>query len=298
MKLFVSIVSHDHQNIIKNLDSLRRLATHNDITVVCRDNQPHKACQDYCEAHHIHYQPNQVIKGFSANNNANYLYAKMHLGMTADDYFILMNPDVLIDQENIQKLVTILSKHKPNMAAPCLYLDKKQRVFDDNLRKYPKLKNYIKNYLLRDRSTVIDKKTSEPEQLNYWASASFLCVRSEVYQALKGFDESYHMYCEDVDFCARALQQGYQTIYLRDVIGIHFRRRCSQKFLSRPFFWHLKSVFLYTLADNNLRRHKSVLSNQAANSLDNGMTHKSNRLAVNKKPLAIEESITPRRGEL
>lgn len=259
MNIFVSVVSHDHQHIIANLDSLRRLALHKHITVICRDNVPNPTCREYCEANNVIYLANTEIKGFSANNNANYVYAKNTLGMTCDDYFVLMNPDILIDQKNIKKLTNVLKRYRPELAAPCLYIDAKQTVFDDNLRKYPKLQNFVKNYLFHDRSTVIDKKTQEPEILDYWASASFLCVQSRVYEALEGFDESYHMYCEDVDFCLRASQQGYQSRYIRSVKATHFRRRYSQKFLSRPFFWHVKSTLLYTLASNNLRRHKSVL---------------------------------------
>jgi len=259
MNLFISVVSHNHHHIIESLDSLRRLAGNNNISVICRDNIPSDICQGYCAANNIYYHPNAKIKGFSANNNANYLYAKQHLGMTPDDYFILMNPDVLIDQRNIKKLINILCKHQPDLAAPSLYLDDKHQTYDDNLRKYPKLKNFAKNYILRDRSTVIDKKTEEPESLDYWASASFLCVRSRVYDSLEGFDETYHMYCEDVDFCSRALQLGHKPRFMRSVKAAHFRRRYSQKFLSRAFFWHVKSVFLYSLAQHNLRQHKSLL---------------------------------------
>lgn len=266
MNFYISIVSHEHHHIIENLDSLRRLAFNNNVTVICRDNLPTQCCQNYCESNNIIYRKNTQIKGFSANNNANFLYAKNHLGMKEDDYFILMNPDVLIDQKNIKKLLQSLEKHQPDLAAPCLFIDAKQKVFDDNLRKYPELKNFVKNYIFHDRSTVIDKKTEEPEELDYWASASFLCVRSRVYEKLDGFDETYHMYCEDVDFCLRALQAGYKPRYLRSVKATHFRRRYSQKFLSRPFFWHVKSVLLYGLAKKNLRRHKSALSKQIVTS--------------------------------
>lgn len=262
MNYFISTVSHEHHHIIENLDSLRRLAMHKNVTVICRDNLPTDCCRKYCEQNNIHYQRNDRVKGFSANNNANYLYAKHELGMREGDYFILINPDVLIDQKNIKKLLESLERHQPDLAAPCLFIDAKQRVFDDNLRKYPNLKNFVKNYVLHDRSTVIDKKSREPELLDYWVSASFVCVRSRIYAELDGFDETYHMYCEDVDFCLRALQAGYKPRYMNSVKAVHFRRRYSQKFLSRPFFWHVKSVFLYGLAKRNLRQHRSILRKQ------------------------------------
>lgn len=260
MTFYISVVSHQHHHIIERLDSLRRLAFHDDIEVICRDNIPSVVCQEYCDLHGVHYLKNPYPLGFSANNNENYLYAKNVLGMMESDYFVLMNPDVLIDQKNIKKLVQVLEKTQVDIAAPCLFIDKAQQTFDDNLRKYPSLMAFAKNYILHDRSTVIDKRTEEPEMAEYWASAAFLCVRSEVYEELKGFDETYYMYCEDVDFCLRASKKGYQTCYLRNVHAVHFRRLHSRKFLSRPFFWHVKSAILYCLASRQLREAKSALS--------------------------------------
>jgi GT2 family glycosyltransferase len=266
MNFFISVVSHDHHHIIKSLDSLSKLTRHDKVTVICRDNIPNAVCREYCLSNGVHYCANNKVEGFAANNNANYLYAKEQLGMQAEDYFVLMNPDVFIDQKNIKKLLDTLRKQQPKIAAPCLYINKKQTVYDDNLRKYPRFKNFVKNYILRDRSTVIDKKTDEPERLTYWVSGSFMCVRSKIYETLEGFDETYYMYCEDVDFCARALRKGYQTSYIPEVVAVHYRRCSSRKFLSRPFFWHVKSVFWYSLASNHLRRHKSTLMlNKAGN---------------------------------
>lgn len=288
MRFFISVVSHEDHNIIKDLDSLRRLTRIKNVVVICRDNLPNRICRDYCEKHGVHYIENINVKGFSTNNNANFIYAKTHLGMTDNDYFILMNPDIFIDEANIAGLLKSLVSERPSIVSPCLYLDIKQKVYDDNLRQYPKLKNFIKNYLFHDRSTVINKDSEEPNHLSYWVSAAFVCILSQVYEELGGFDESYHMYCEDVDFCLRALQSGYKPNYFSSIKAVHLHRRSSKKFLSRPFFWHVKSVFLYSLAKKNLRRPKSALN--ARGSALGSYPFVAQKISV--KPVVVHNDVT------
>jgi GT2 family glycosyltransferase len=42
-----------------------------------------------------------------------------------------------------------------------------------------------------------------------WASGACLAIPRKIYQALGGFDESFFMYCEDVDYSWRARANGF-----------------------------------------------------------------------------------------
>jgi GT2 family glycosyltransferase len=44
-----------------------------------------------------------------------------------------------------------------------------------------------------------------------WASGACLAIPREIYKALDGFDESFFMYCEDVDFSWRARANGFSV---------------------------------------------------------------------------------------
>lgn len=258
MKFYFSIVSHLHHDIICRLDTLRRLAINNDVVVICRDNIKTEKLKNYCSKYKIEYVYNSIEYGFSRNNNLNFWHAKL-LGMQSDDYFVLLNPDVFIDTDMIAKFIENLMASKLPLAAPNLYLDSKRTKYDDNLRLYPKLTNFIKNYLFNDRSTVVNK--TEPHKISgdYWASGAFLAVTAKLYQKLDGFDESYFLYCEDVDFCRRAYHLGEKVAFLADIEATHYRHRCSQKLFSREFFHHVKSTLLYTTAKRPWRRVKSCL---------------------------------------
>lgn len=247
MHIFISIVSHRHHDVIINLGTIKTLSDYAQITVVCRDNKPIGKLKKYCKKYNAHYIANANEQGFSANNNANYMYCKFELGMEEDDYFILLNPDVFISNSHILKLIARLEKGNVNVGIPNLFLDREEMVQDDNIRLYPTFTSFVKTYLFNDRSTMINRKKGLSLSKKYWGSCAFMVVKADVYNQLNGLDERYYMYCEDIDFSFRANKAGFRLQYLEAVKAIHFRRCSSKLFLSKYFFWHVQSVFKYSL---------------------------------------------------
>ncbi|MGR5342242.1 glycosyltransferase family 2 protein [Vibrio astriarenae] len=257
MKLYFSVVSHLHNDILIQLNTLQCLAQHPEVEVIFRDNIHTQELEQYCAEHGITYVSNEVEKGFATNNNLNYLLAQSK-GLTPDDYFVLLNPDVKLTELILNKLVDFAKRDQHALMVPNLYLDEEQTVFDDNLRAYPSFSNFVRNYVLGDRSTVIDK-THPTEGQTFWGSAAFMLVKAELYQTLGGLDETYYMYCEDIDFCLRARALNQPVVFVPQIEAIHFRHRCSQQFLSRAFFRHVKSVLLYSIAKRGWRQPKTSI---------------------------------------
>ena len=54
-----------------------------------------------------------------------------------------------------------------------------------------------------------------------WVSGASLLTRSDVWRRLGGFDEAIFMYCEDVDYCKRVRQLGYEVAFCPDVRVLH-----------------------------------------------------------------------------
>ena len=260
MKIFISIVSHLHHDVIINLGTIKKLRNYADVTVVCRDNVPISKLRLYCEKYGAIYLPNSYRQGFAANNNNNFLYCQEKLGMQSTDLFLLLNPDVYISNDAIKQLLTKVSEQQPKLATCNLYLDREYMVQDDNIRIYPKFVNFIKTYLLNDRSTMVNRESGLSVSVKHWASCSFMLVEADLYQKLKGLDESYYMYCEDIDFFHRANLAGQSFSYMESIKAVHYRRRNSKRFLSKYFFWHVGSVFKYSFSKKKMQAKKSCLS--------------------------------------
>lgn len=262
MKLFVSIVSHLDHDIIINLGTVKKFCAYPNIVVVCRDNKPVHKLDVYCEKYGAIYLPNTVEQGFSANNNQNYKACIDLLGMQEDDLFLLLNPDIFLCDKQIEKFITTITNTPPKLATVNLYLDREYMVQDDNIRIYPNFSNFIKTYLLNDRSTMVNRKKGLTVTDKHWASCSFLVVNAALYSKLNGLDESYYLYCEDIDFCYRARLCGERFTYLEPIKAVHYRRRDSKRFLSKYFFWHVGSVFRYSFLKKKKQARHSCLQHK------------------------------------
>lgn len=262
VNIFISIVSHLHHDVIINLATIKKLQKYENIYVICRDNKPVTKLEKYCKKYDATYIPNTRECGFSSNNNQNFLYCQEHLGMENSDLFILLNPDIFICENELEKLIAKLSYLKIKISTCDLYLDREYMVQDDNIRVFPKFLNFVKTYLLNDRSTMVNRVNGIEVTQQHWASGSFLIIEADLYKKLNGLDESYYMYCEDIDFCQRARMLGYQFSYIDSVKAVHYRRRNSKRFLSKYFIWHVGSVFRYSFLKRTLEAKKSCLTSK------------------------------------
>ena len=75
-----------------------------------------------------------------------------------------------------------------------------------------------------------------------WANAALLLFHSVAYQRIQGFDEAYHMYCEDVDICLRLQLAGYRLAEAQDACVVHAGQRASHR-QWRHLGWHLRSLW-------------------------------------------------------
>lgn len=268
MRIIVSTVSHDHQAMIFELDALAQFAYHDDIIVICRDNKPNRELQTYCENNNIIYIANDKQYGFAKNNNLNFLFYKKNLSPKCDDFFLLLNPDVQITSDTIDNLKKYLIGKSKSIIAGNLFLDENLSVTDDNIRRYPKLYQFAKTYLLGDRSTMISRTAGLPEDGDFWASGAFLVINTSLYEQLSGLDERYYMYCEDIDFCFRAAKANIPVVLAEEVKAIHWRQRASKKILSQFFFWHVMSVLKYCFIKKKTKANKSLLKIEKPKNID------------------------------
>jgi N-acetylglucosaminyl-diphospho-decaprenol L-rhamnosyltransferase len=67
-----------------------------------------------------------------------------------------------------------------------------------------------------------------------WVSGGAMFVRRETFDRLGGFDERFFLYFEDMDFCARAGREGFETVLLPSIVfrhagGASFRSDAEKK---------------------------------------------------------------------
>ncbi len=260
--LYISVVSHNQQNLIKqNFRSFAKELGQFKIKLTIVDNTGSKDLQNFCKKEKIFYFHDGKKRGFGANHNKIFsLFSPKD-----DDIFLVCNPDIIIDSTQLQGMLEIFVKEKHEIYAPAIYFDKAKTIRDNPDKNFPGLLNFVISVTTGKRlhyGTRLNTKSTN------WISGAFMLFRASVFKELKGFDEDYFMYCEDLDICYRAKKLG-KTIYNDNrFYVIHNAQMQSRRLLSKNMLWHSISAikFLtknqhYKLLNNTIKLRKSKHKN-------------------------------------
>ncbi len=210
--------------------------------------------EEFIRAHYpqIRYYKNAKIAGFAANNNKAASYAK-------GEYILILNPDIILLKDSIDTLYQYLQTHQevgivaPQLLNTDLSVQHSARTFISPrilmARIFTKGKDdstnqHVKQYLMTELSQT------DPSEVD-WCMGAALLLRNPFYKQLKGFDEGFFLYVEDMDICHRCWNLGKKVIYLPSSKMIHAHQRSSQK-INRKTFLHLKSM-LYFFRKNRFK---------------------------------------------
>lgn len=231
-RLLVSVVSHGHGALVQRLLlQLAGLSAGSIARVVVTHNIPEPAPQPPAGGwpFRVEIVCNAAPRGFGANHN--------HALRDAVEPFVcVLNPDVelLPAQEPFEALLRAASVPGVGCAYP-LQLDTAGRVQDCE-REIPSPLALWRRRVLRQHERVVD-----------WVNAACLVLPLQVWQAVGGFDESYFMYCEDVDLCLRLRQCGLQLQRAQACV-VHAGQRASGRHW-RHLAWHVRSLLRLWCSD-------------------------------------------------
>ena len=167
---------------------------------------------------------NAKPKGFGANHNAAFSQATL-------DNFCVLNPDVDFDSDPFTDLLFKLGQPSAGCAFP-VQLDEAGQV-QDYARKLPSPVALFKRYF-GARTGVSECKHPD------WVNGAFMLFPARVFNQIKGFDEKYFMYCEDVDICLRLQLAGFKLSQSTATV-VHAAQRNTRANL-RHLIWHVTSL--------------------------------------------------------
>lgn len=243
MKAYIVVVSHGHGELVSSLDCLSGLSENH--TVIVKSNKADVALENYCNLNNITCLDNTYGLGFGSNNNFAVEYIRKNYDVSDDDYFVFLNPDVKIDSVAIDRLIFEVGNHGDLISTINLFLDDNKKRFDNSIREFPGMLDFVFSFLFRINKTIIDKGIYSERTIVPWAAGSFLCINSHLYSELDGFDEKYFMYCEDIDICFRASAIGRNVVFYPFIEAVHLAQHNNRNVFTKHFIWHLKSAFRF-----------------------------------------------------
>ncbi len=130
-------------------------------------------------------------------------------------YLVIANADIKI-LEGFQKMIAFMDSH-PEVGAIGPKMVDISGIIQDNCRPYVNLPRFILRQLRRLNSgeaAIRDKRFDYFSiQTVDWLAGAFIMVSRKAYELTQGLDNSYFMYAEDLDWCTRIRESGYEVVY-------------------------------------------------------------------------------------
>ena len=212
-----------------------------------RDNSVPMLKQNFPEVHLIENDDNV---GFTrANNQA--------IRQCRSDYVLLLNPDTLIQDGAIDKMVQFMDEHPDVGVSGCRVLNEDGSLQLACRRSIPSPS--VAFFRLTGLSRLFPKsKMMAQYNLTYLdpmqthevdaVSGAFLLIRRQAIEQIGLLDESFWIYGEDIDWCIRAKRAGWKVMYYPDAHILHYKgvgcstnsRKTSYEFYRAMYLFHKK----------------------------------------------------------
>ena len=167
--------------------------------------------------------------GFPKGNN-------LGLAQANGRYLLLLNPDAEVQENALATMVAYMENH-PHIGALGPQLLNPDGTVQSSRRRFPSLmtaffestwlQNIAPPKLLRDYY-LLDVADGETAVVD-WVTGACLLTRREVYEQLGGLDEGYFMYSEELDWCRRIKDAGWEIIYLPTAQVMHHEGKSSEQ---------------------------------------------------------------------
>lgn len=233
MDLSVIIVTYNSRNYVAFLlKSLLKATQDLSVEIIVVDNHSSDGTDLYIREHFPKVKLISLEKnlGFSRANN-------MGIGEAKGKYLAFINPDIIVTESTLKKLIGILETRDdiagigPMLLNPdgTFARDSRHSIPDPviSLWKvlglqslFPKSKifgKYNLTYLDPDFSSIVPA-----------ISGSFMVFRGTAIHQVGGFDNDFFLYCEDIDLCHKMNRNGQKIWYEHSAIALHFKGESIQ----------------------------------------------------------------------
>ncbi len=165
--------------------------------------------------------------GFTGGNNLGMSYAVKHYN---PDYFLLLNSDTTVEPNFLAELFAGIQGKNRGIAGSKIYFEKGCEYHHDVYQE-DQLGNVIwfaggtidwANLLAFHRGVdEVDRGQFEHLKNTDFVTGCCMLIKREVIEKIGILDKKYFLYLEDVDFCQRAVQEGYKLVFCPQSVVYH-----------------------------------------------------------------------------
>ena len=245
-KISILIVTHNSYPDIKiTIDSIVANIINVDYEIILVDNNSNEKdildfLEDQSKISNIRVVPLNVNLGFGRANN-------LAFSLASYENILILNPDIIFDansEQNILKLIKFVEQDdrigavSPVLLKPNGKIDKNYHY---EIKFFQTLVKRFKKILFKDKSNEEYLPSNTLTKVSSLAGA-FILIKSRNYELIKGFDESYFMYSEDIDFSLKLRSYGLDLYLFSDLFFNHNVGSSSRKKQYRMIYEMYKST--------------------------------------------------------
>lgn len=152
---------------------------------------------------------------FNARNGG-FAYAMNEgLKVSKGKYLVIMNSDCTL-VSGLDSMMGFMDQH-PEVGAIAPQMKDSDGNIQDTARPYVSVLSFVWRQIRRiagHKSSVLNSSMNYSRvQTVDWLIGAFIMVSRKAYEATGGLDDSYFMYAEDLDWCTRIRQNGFEVVY-------------------------------------------------------------------------------------
>jgi N-acetylglucosaminyl-diphospho-decaprenol L-rhamnosyltransferase len=194
----------------------------------------------------VHLLASERNLGFTGGNNLGLQHA-------TGEYILLLNPDTELDPNAVGAMLHALQTHAhAGVAGPrLLYADGQPQP---SRRRFPTLtmalfeSTVLERWFPHNRWARAYRMEDVPDdrmQTVDWLTGACLFTRRMVWDQIGPLDDRFFMYSEELDWCRRAADAGWECLYVPEAHVVHHEGQSSGQVVARRRYLFSTSKVLY-----------------------------------------------------
>ncbi|MBC8447648.1 MAG: glycosyltransferase family 2 protein [Chloroflexi bacterium] len=247
MDLSVIIVNYNTASLLRAcLSALRQHPLRRgsmDVWVVDNGSQDDSAAMVGEQFPEVHLLANEVNRGFAAANN-------QAIRLSQGRYVLLLNPDTEVFPGTLDEMLRFMDEH-PQAGVVGAQLLNPDGSVQTSCRAFPTLwavflrGSGLSRFFPRSRALrqylMEDGDHGQTQEVD-WLLGACLWMRRRTLDEVGWLDEGFFLYYEDIDWCYRARQAGWQIYYLPSARILHRHQRESARGINKLTWVHVRSI--------------------------------------------------------
>lgn len=248
MDLSIIIVNYNVKGLMEQcLLSVLKATAKIKAEIIVVDNASTDGSRDFFSGRFetVHFTWSDVNLGFGKANN-------LALRKARGEYVLFLNPDTVVPEDCFEKCIGFFRTHEDCGALGVRMLDEKGHFLKESKRGFPtparsffkmvglsKLFPHSKIFSGYHVGHLPENQNHEVEVL----AGAFMMLSTEALNRVKGFDEDFFMYGEDIDLSCRIREAGLKNYYFAETSILHYKGKSTPNrsaFYNRHFYGAMK----------------------------------------------------------